>query len=255
MAKYRSLGLRKNVLKKSNVSIDKKILEFNLTSITGINNSHNLKIPKKLTPDLAEEIGIHIGDGHLSKNRYRYKIFGNIDESEYYTDFIMNLYKNLYNLDVKITKRNDNTIGFELCSKLLWMFKTEILGLEPGRKNNIGVPKIILNSNQNILRAFIRGFFDTDGNVYFQSRYEYKKYYPLLTFTLKSKKLNDCIKDILNLLGFKISLYRYKRDGCFSIQLYGYDNILKYAHEIGWHNNKHMKKFLEWIEKYPNLCK
>ena len=92
MAKYRSLGLRKNVLKKSNVSIDKKILEFNLTSITGINNSHNLKIPKKLTPDLAEEIGIHIGDGHLSKNRYRYKIFGNIDESEYYTDFIMNLW-------------------------------------------------------------------------------------------------------------------------------------------------------------------
>ena len=114
---------------------------------------------------------------------------------------------------------------------------------------------LIINSNSRIQKAFIRGFFDTDGNVYFQSRYGYKNYYPLLTFSIKSQRLFNSIKNMLNSLGFKTSLYRYKRDGCFSIQLYGYDNILKYAQEIGWHNKKHMRKFTDWKIRYPYLTK
>src|SRR3989344_5358265 len=149
-------GVRKNKLETS--KIEEKIEYIQLDSLIENFRNSSIKFPTKLTPELSEEIGIHIGDGHLSSNRYRYKLFGNIDESEYYENFLSTLYLELYNIKVSLVKRNDNTIGFEFCSKPIWSFKTKILGLITGRKDYVTVPELILNSGPAIWRAFIRGF-------------------------------------------------------------------------------------------------
>lgn len=244
------LGIRKNIVTRS-PEITLPDVVFNLDALAC--RASKFVFPKTLTPALAEEIGIHLGDGHLSKNRNRYKLFGNVDESEYYTDFIVRLYKDLYGIDVHLVRRPDNTIGFEFSSREIWLFKTEILGIEAGRKDNIPVPKIVREAGTEIQKAFIRGYFDTDGTVYFQSRYGYSRYYPVVSAESKSQKLRDAVNAMLRALGFKTHLYQSPL-GYFGICLYGYGNILKYATEIGWHNTKHLKKFEQWAEKYPYLA-
>src|SRR3989338_1080012 len=245
------LGIRKNKLNAVKLQENNKYL--GLASLTeGFKNS-SVRLPTKLTPELGEEIGIHIGDGHLSSNRYRYKLFGNIDESEYYENFVAGLYQRLYNINVRLEKRerDGNIIGFEFCSKPVWIFKTKTIGLITGRKDNVSVPILILNSNPAILRAFVRGLFDTDGNLYFQSRYGYKNYYPLISLTSKSKDLCKSTCEILTKLGFKANYYTTRNEAV--VQLYGYENLLKYASEIGWHITKQLNRFLDWKKRFPNL--
>ena len=245
------VGVRKN--KMGTMKIEEKSELIGLNSLAENFKNSSIKLPTNLTPELAEEIGIHIGDGHLSSNRYRYKLFGNQDESEYYENFVAGLYQRLYNIKVRLEKRerDGNIIGFEFCSKPIWTFKTKTIGLMTGRKDYVTVPNLILNSNPLIWRAFIRGLFDTDGNVYFQSRYGYKNYYPLISLSSKSKELCKTTCEILVKIGFKANYYTTRNEAV--VQLYGYENILKYAKEIGWHNTKQLNKFLDWKKRFPNL--
>ena len=63
-----------------------------------------IKIPSVITEDLAEETGMHLGDGFLSAKRYDYRLKGNAnDEKEYYINYIAPLFKSLYNIDIKMT--------------------------------------------------------------------------------------------------------------------------------------------------------
>ena len=64
-----------------------------------------------------------------------------------------------------------DTHGFEITSKGLWEFKNKILGIPAGRKDNIELPDIIRVNDVKILTSFIRGVFDTDGNVYFRTNF------------------------------------------------------------------------------------
>jgi len=68
-------------------------------------NSNELKLPTTLSVDLAEETGIHIGDGcigfHKSglKTHWHYTYaFHAIDDLEY-SKYVGKLIKNLYNLE------------------------------------------------------------------------------------------------------------------------------------------------------------
>ncbi len=244
------LGIRKNKLGISNIEDATTFTQLDTTALDF--KKSDIKLPTELTLNLAEEIGIHIGDGHLSAKRYRYKLFGNQDESEYYEDFMVALYQRLYNIRVRLEKRerDGNIIGFEFSSKPIWTFKTKIIGLVAGRKDNITIPNLIL-SNSNVWRAFLRGLFDTDGNLYFQSRYGYKNYYPVISLSSKSLELCKTACELLVKLGFKANYYTARNEA--GIQLYGYENLLKYANEIGWHNTKQLNRFLEWKKRFPNL--
>jgi len=247
-----NLGCRKNILGVSRALNNKPIKLFT-HPIQMCKSSECIIIPRSMTPMLAEETGIHVGDGHLSANRNRYKLYGNIDESEYYRNFIRPLYKKLYGLDINIRKRTeDNTIGFEKNSLGLWLFKTSALSLPCGKKGEIGVPSAVMNSGHDARKAFIRGLFDTDGNINMQSRYGHERYYPRLSIGSKSQKLCNDVNIMLSDLGFKPKIYY--GGGYFSIVMYGYDNVLKYAAEIGWHNKKHEKKFIEWRNRYPKIA-
>tara|TARA_Y100000310_G_scaffold195495_1_gene195489 strand:- start:71 stop:1102 length:1032 start_codon:yes stop_codon:yes gene_type:complete len=226
--------------------------------ISGVNFSRydkldNIKLPDSLTPLLAEEVGIHVGDGFLSESRNEYRLKGNKnDEKEYYDRYIRGLYKKLYNLDVPL-KEYETTYGFEKASKAIWAFKYKVLGIKPGRKDNMEMLPIIKNSrNTNVLTSFIRGIFDTDGSVSFKSMYGYGPYYPVISVSLKSKKLIDGIYDILKKLGLKPMIS--PNGESWRIDLCGYERMALYSKAIGWSNPKHLNKVRRWKTKYPKLA-
>jgi len=246
-------GEKRKKLKKINIKYKENNLSLNINEVilTKSDIKKGIKLPNKLTPKLAEEIGMHIGDGYLSDKKREFRLKGNKkDEKEYYDSFIKHLYKDLFGIDLKI-KEYETTYGFEIYSTAISEFKCKVIGLPRGRKDNITIPNIVKVNNIKILTSLLRGIFDTDGSIHFQSRYGYKNYYPLISISQKSVKLIKEICTLLEMLGLRPSFHIGKDYA--SVSLYGYDTLKRYMELIGFHNPKHLKKIYDWKKSYPKL--
>ena len=212
---------------------------LNLKDINYTSNDLKKKIifPNKITSELAEEIGIHLGDGCLSKNRNYFSVKTNKKEDGYMR-YLFQLYKKLYNLDLKLMVL-PSVVGFEIYSKALCEFKNKVLGLPYGEKiHRIKVPKSILDTkNKEVYYALLRGLFDTDGCICIVKRNN--KDYPIISLCIKSKKLILQVNDILKRLGY-IPFHNKQ-----SIVLSGIVMFKKWVREIGSNNPKNIKK-LRW---------
>jgi hypothetical protein len=197
--------------------------------------SKKIIFPEKMSPELAEEIGIHLGDGCMSFNRNYFSVKTNKKEEKYVTEFLFPLYKRLYNLDLKLM-RLKSVSGFEVYSKALCEFKNKVIGLPYGEKvHKIVVPEVILKTkNKEIYSRFIRGLFDTDGCVCIV-----KKNYPVISITINSEDLIKKTSDMLKLMGF-IPHYNKK-----SIYLNGKVMLYKWIREINSSNPVKIEK-LDW---------
>ncbi|MBN2127645.1 MAG: hypothetical protein JW703_04630 [Candidatus Diapherotrites archaeon] len=215
-------------------------------------------LPVSLSEELAEEFGIHTGDGHLSFRKYgvntvyEYGVSSSGDELDYVLGFIKPLIKKLYSLEVKLYKdKRSNTISFQYKSKSLLIFKKK-LGFPLGKKDSIEIPKVILESP--FITDFIRGYFDTDGCLQFKNRNKKAAPYPVLDMGGKSKKLVTQINDFLLSVGFTTSLVQ---SSCLHYEtkvicprtrifIYGKKNLKKWVELIGFSNPKNINKFEEW---------
>lgn len=222
------------------------ILNTNNINFSSKDKIREIKFPLKMSPELAEEIGIHLGDGCLSYNRNYFSVKCNKKEEKgYMISYMIPLYKKLYNLDLKLM-RLPSVSGFEVYSKALFEFKNKVIGIPYGEKiEKIEIPQVILKTkNKEIYYATIRGLFDTDGCVYIT-----KKKYPTINITIKSKKLIGQVSDMLLKLGFIPSIYKW------TITLNGPTMLNKWIKEINSNNQKNIKKLKQarasssvWIE-------
>ena len=230
-----------------------------------------LKLPTTYSEELAEETGIHIGDGgmgfHISKGKHNWHYTyccHNIDDKEY-CKYVKRLIKKLYNLDpINDKKRNSNTKILRYTRKNLVLYKME-LGLPLGPKDNIRIPEWIFK-NKKFKIACIRGIFDTDGSVMLQKKYKKIPYYPHLKITSKSKAMILQIQEIFDEFGIKSSLSMNKRtlprspNDIWNVEIYGSSNFNKYVKKIGFSNPKHLKKDIIWkkiyagAETFKKLC-
>lgn len=132
-----------------------------------------IKLPKKMNEDLAEETGIHIGDGCLfiytdkgGTKSYQYSVCGDLkDEELYHLSHIVPLMKRIYNIEPSFQKRKiKNSIETRYRSKAITLFKNRVLGLVIGNKKHIKIPPVIMNNN-NFSKRCLVGIFDTDFNI------------------------------------------------------------------------------------------
>lgn len=210
-------------------------------------------LPNKITPKLAEEVGMQFGDGFLSAKKYDYRLKGNpYNEREYYIKYIKPLFKKLYNMEVNL-RDFDRSFGFEIYSKALWEFKTKVLGIKTSPKYDIRFPEVLKVNDKNILAAFIRGLFDTDGCISFKTKYGYNKYYPSIELSLASKELIKDVVKLLDMLGFNPSVRFDKKYGRISVN--GIGALKRYEKIIGWSSPKNLNKVNDWKKRYPQLNK
>ena len=135
----------------------------------------------KIDEELAELLGIHIGDGCISETkRYsEYYLGGDlIEEKEYHDNWVGPLFNKkimnpLFGKDVTYKEHPKVGIyGFHIFNKdLVNFFKN--LGIKAGSKINCGIPKSI-TKDKVLLKRFLRGLFDTDGSLYFNKNYSAK---------------------------------------------------------------------------------
>jgi len=163
-------------------------LDLSKINFSRFDLKRGLKLPKELSEKLAEDIGIMVGDGSIGKIvrpkravDYQIMCYGNaITDNLFYGTYVKNLKKDLFNLNFQFSDRPKNTCELRINSKGLLEFYTKIIGLPLGKKGNLGIPPLIMNSKDNIKSAFIRGLADSDFSFTFRRRNKKIMYYPLI---------------------------------------------------------------------------
>ncbi len=246
-------------------------MEFNLSKVEFSNADikRDLVLPKRLTKELAEDIGIMVGDGHIGKYTYNNKNSHQIrcdgsysSDLLYYKNFVIPLkyfviplkFK-LYNIKFKINLWRKDELFIRAYSQGLYNFYTKILGLNSERKNNIGVPKMIIYSSKQIKKAFLRGLFSTDFTLAFKKKHKDRLYYPTCRLEVSSENLILDLEKLFLDFGFRKSV-------CYdihkihpksknlsinhSICLNGKKELEKWVKKIGFNNPKNILKYNYW---------
>ncbi|HIH42499.1 TPA: hypothetical protein HA246_02535 [Candidatus Woesearchaeota archaeon] len=239
-------------------------MEFDLTDIkfSRYDLKKGLKLPNKLSQELAYLCGIIVGDGSIYQRQDKkdcvLKIVGNPkDEQELYHEVIGPYFNKTFGFMPNIRLQDTNTTyGFVVVSKGLLIFLTEKTGLIKGKKDQrLGIPEIF-KDNREFLVPFIRGLFDTDGCMCFKKRYRKEPYYPVISLSSSSEKLIKEVVKELKEMGFKVveSYNRQIFDPRFKkgfniisrLDLNGFQNLQLWIEKINFSSPKHLNK----IKKY-----
>jgi len=148
-----------------------ELIKNNYPNIIRIKENKSWKIitfPTVLTIELAEFLGYVMGDGHIRPNYVQIS-----NEDPEIINRIKELSKLLFNIEpvIKRAKRTKNMYDIRICSKTLVKLMS-IFNLKPGKKGkNLAIPKQVICSDNETVRAFIRAYFDCDSSPVGDRRY------------------------------------------------------------------------------------
>jgi len=215
--------------------------------------THLIKKTMNVTRELAEIVGIYLGDGYIYENKGKYQI-GFVGSPK--TD--AELFKKLQKL---IKKQWDKDVKFKIRERGLRMVfrlkqASDMLANElklpfgKGKCEKIFIPQVILD-NWNLLKYTIRGIMDTDGSVFVSKKPGVEKY-PTMEITTTSIKLAEQLKDSLTKRGFRvgkirISISKLSNLPAYRVALYGKENIRKWLKEIGFSNKYKRDRAISYI--------
>ncbi len=218
----------------------------------------DISLPESITEELAEETGLHIGDGTMNFYQKKETIKGSyslrghpIDDKTHYDTGIMPLYKKLY--DLRTLPRlmpSTGVYGFQKWSSLLVAFKHQLLGLPLGKKINICIPNFFIQ-NHSLQKGVIRGIFDTDGTIYLQPKYG--KLYPRIEIGTISHPLALQLTSFLNRLGLRATVYLDKKNNLqwsdlYKVSVRGVPMLHQWIKTIEPHNPKHLHKYYYFLD-------
>lgn len=222
------------------VTIKKFANNPNLARASGVIIRKDISYPKRCS-ELAEFVGIVLGDGGLSE--YQLRVTLNRETDIRYVDFVRSLIKKLFNApSLLILHKCDKSIDVTVYSRNLVEF-LEKIGLKRGNKikNKVDVP-VWIKRNKRFQLACLRGLMDTDGSFYSYSHTVMKRKYLnyALCFTNRSKNLLKSTLKILKSHNFAPIIVNER------VYLYNRKDIIRYFEIVSSHN---------YLEKYKDFMK
>ena len=210
----------------------------------------------------AEIVGLSFGDGSLTrrhtgknKGKLRFQLRGNITEDkEHYDNHVKPLFDEMIaEIPITIYKGRKPYYGISTENKKICNYLVS-LGIPVGIKTELKIPEWILK-NKDCIKGFLRGFFDTDGGVFFQKNYSIKgRSHRLIKiiFGSTSKELINYINKLLDIIGIKSfiknPLLRKEKNWktLYILRIESNKNVEKWFEIIGSKNPKHITKFQVW---------
>jgi DNA-binding transcriptional regulator WhiA len=192
------------------------------------NQRNDIKIVLKHSVNTAECFGILLGDGHISK----YQTIVTLGSTEkLYATYVSNLFEKVFSTRPKTSIRANGHLDIYLNSvPLVQWLKSE--GLVSNKtKKQVDVP-MWLFENPLYMKAFLRGFFDTDGSIY-KLRFGIQ-----LSFTNRSLPLLLALQKMLNEIQYKPS-----EVSSWKIYITQKKDIQRFFREIKPKNHKHLERF------------
>jgi len=207
-------------------------IDLSLRTMQIKNKSEKIKIPS-LTEKFAEFLGALAGDGHMNKITYEISISMDKDLDKKYSMHVLKLYKDLFGITARTyTQKECNKIKCFAYSKEVVNHLSSTYSVPIGKKKgNLKIPKQI-KSNKPLLRAYIRGLFDTDGSIH--------RHHPktaMLGIISRDPIFIKEVKQALLTLNFTTSLSNK------NLYIYKKKEIDKFFKEIKPSNVKHNYKY------------
>lgn len=212
----------------------------------------------------AELCGAIIGDGWIESRETDFFLAGNpTEDKEYYDLHMTSILRSVLGVETK--PKNFpywGVYGVSLHKRNL-IRKLLDLGLPTGKKvYNAYIPEWIANSDKDVFFSFLRGLFDTDGNVFFErdhTKYASKfnsKYHgrPRVRINSVSSTLMSQVFDLLTKYGVsckkrvRIGGFKNNRNNrdVYIIEINRKGAIKWLFEEVGLSNPKHNTKYLIW---------
>lgn len=199
-------------------------------------------LPKNYSEELAEFVGILLGDGSIQKSQLQITLNSKKDEA--YSRYVSNLGKTLFGELPKLTfKKKQNAINIFFNGEFLINYLIRI-GLYVGNKVKlqVDVPDWIKLSRKYRI-VCLRGLMDTDGGVFIHKYkvdgklYKYRK----ICFSNRSLPLLYFVRDVLRELGFTPKVRTKVANE--KVWLYNEQEVDKYRKKVGSHNERLLKQY------------
>ena len=196
-----------------------------------------------LSTELAEFVGILLGDGSISD--YQATISLDRTQEIEYARYVCSLIRRLFCYEAtKVDCKYKNTVEIKI-NGINFVNLIKTLGLKKGNKvkNGSSVPNWI-KKNEAFSRACVRGLYDTDGGLYTHKHWVNGIRYQNLgwTFTNFSPNLLIFVRDFLNKREFKV-----KNLKAHYLYLYNLEDIKRYFSLVGSHNFKRTTKLANFL--------
>ncbi|MBM3179445.1 MAG: adenosylcobalamin-dependent ribonucleoside-diphosphate reductase [Chloroflexi bacterium] len=123
------------------------------------------ELPSILDEEFAFFLGYLAGDGFMAKGDDDHRVGVSVAHSSYLMEEIPLLLERLFNVNVhKMQKPNDHSVTFVMDNRAIKEFLL-LNGLEKQGSHDVSVPRLIRQSPQNIVGAYLRGLFEADGTL------------------------------------------------------------------------------------------
>ncbi|KKW42821.1 MAG: Type II/IV secretion system ATPase [Candidatus Magasanikbacteria bacterium GW2011_GWA2_56_11] len=208
--------------------------------ITKFQRRRPIALPE-LSCNLAEMIGIILGDGHVSA--YQTTVTLHSLDDRLYSGYVAKQFESLFQIKPAIYERQ-STLVITVARVALSEYLHCQHGLSSNKvKTQVSVPSWIVRHDK-FAQACVRGLIDTDG-CFYVDRHQYlnKRYLNCaLNFTNRSLPILKFVKDTLS----SLDLHPTQKTP-YSIFLRREREIERYFKEIGSNNPKHTDKFKKFI--------
>lgn len=231
--KNKTIGEISKILSIEQSSVHKRLVRLSIdtapeTKKHYLNKRTDVRIPKKYSKNLAEIIGILLGDGSLT----HFQIVITLGNKEYsYAKHVHDLMNKVFKADAKIGKRKTgyHDVYFGSVDISLWLQNQGLVFNKV--KGQVDVSKGIF-SDKEYMKMFLRGFFDTDGSVY---KIRYGIQISFTNFSLPLLKSLQCMLLRLQYSPSRISSHK--------VYLTKKEDVQRFFREIQPKNKKHIKRF------------
>lgn len=195
------------------------------------NRRNDITIPTEHSPELAEFVGILLGDGHISATQ----VMVTLGLKDVYVSHVARLIKKVFGVTSKVTvsKSGHKTVYFGSTAAVRWLRQMGLVSHKV--REQVCIPAWIAKDKR-FMQAALRGLFDTDGSVY-KLRYGMQ-----ISFCNHSRPLIEGVRNFLITLGFSPS----KISG-YNLYLTKRVDIVKFFREVGFKNKKHIVRFRRFV--------
>jgi intein/homing endonuclease len=195
--------------------------------------------------DLAELIGIILGDGCISKRQITISL--NATDDIEYGIYITKLVEKLFHYSPSIVKRSERNVIIIILARVNIVDFLLSKGMLTGNKvkHQITVPDWIRN-NSEYSKGCLKGLIDTDGCIYVDKHIIRTRLYKHLglNFSNRSVPLIDFVKTMFDKLG-----YHSTSSNSFSVFIRRKKEIRNYMEVIGSSNFKFLKIFTRFVDE------
>ncbi|MEK9132040.1 MAG: LAGLIDADG family homing endonuclease [Patescibacteria group bacterium] len=200
------------------------------------NSSRKITIPSTYTPKLAEFFGVMFGDGHVGSTQVTVTLGTKELRYVQHVALLMgDIFKTKPSIFLKHNRISDSKyrmVYFGSVEAVRWLLDEGLVHNKV--KSQVGVPQWIF-SKREFMKAFLRGFFDTDGSVY-RLRFGVQ-----ISFTNRSMPILTALQRMLKKLEYNPS----KVSG-FHLYLTRRRDIDRFFCEVRPNNPKHQVRFLKF---------